>query len=104
MYQGLPQAGKPDCTLTLADEDMLQIVSNQSIESGFSNVRIYFCMAAQLHHFTTAALSILYECTLHRKSNIVYNILEHTPEREHGKRWGKGECRIYYNFGRFEVS
>lgn len=28
VYQGQPQAGKPDCTLTLADEDMVQIVSN----------------------------------------------------------------------------
>lgn len=28
LYQGQPQAGKPDCTLTLADEDMVQIVSN----------------------------------------------------------------------------
>jgi hypothetical protein len=30
LYQGQPQGGKPDCTLTLADEDMVQIVSNQT--------------------------------------------------------------------------
>jgi hypothetical protein len=35
VYQGQPQTGKPDCTLTLADEDMVQIVStsNQTTES-----------------------------------------------------------------------
>lgn len=27
VYQGQPKAGKPDCTLTLADGDMVQIVS-----------------------------------------------------------------------------
>jgi hypothetical protein len=30
VYQGEPQAGKPDCTLTLADEDMVQIVSTSN--------------------------------------------------------------------------
>lgn len=29
LYQGQPQAGKPDCTLTLADEDMVQIASGK---------------------------------------------------------------------------
>jgi hypothetical protein len=39
LYQGQPQAGKPDCTLTLADEDMVQIVSNQTRGSGVSDVK-----------------------------------------------------------------
>jgi hypothetical protein len=39
VYQGQPQAGKPDCTLTLADEDMVQIVSNQTTESRLSDVK-----------------------------------------------------------------
>ncbi|XP_021941892.1 peroxisomal multifunctional enzyme type 2 [Zootermopsis nevadensis] len=29
VYQGPPQAGKPDCTLTLADDDMVQIASGK---------------------------------------------------------------------------
>jgi hypothetical protein len=39
VYQGQPQSGKPDCTLTLADGDMVQIVSNQTTESGLSDVK-----------------------------------------------------------------
>jgi hypothetical protein len=39
VFQGQPQAGKPDCTLTLADEDMIQIVSNQTTGSGLSDVK-----------------------------------------------------------------
>jgi hypothetical protein len=39
LYEGQPQAGKPDCTLTLADEDMVQIVSNQITECGLSDAK-----------------------------------------------------------------
>jgi len=38
VYQGPPQSGKADCTLTLADEDMVQIVSMQTTQFGVSSV------------------------------------------------------------------
>ena len=38
VYQGQPKSGKADCTLTLADEDMVQIVSMQTTYLGLASV------------------------------------------------------------------
>jgi hypothetical protein len=43
VYEGQPQGGKPDCTLTLADDDMVQIVSNKP--------QSCVCLMWRMHHY-----------------------------------------------------
>jgi len=38
VYLGPPQSGKADCTLTVADEDMVQLVSMQNTYFGLASV------------------------------------------------------------------